>query len=265
MESFFIILLSYQTPLNIPRASHTAAVFVRTSPAGDVTEEFTISWLPTRLKGDAREDISLFQDPEPGSNFTRTETMRLGMSRRRSVTRWGPFQVRPEFYASARRRFDFLNAGGTRYTVLDHDVRGAAFQSRPGGAVNCIHALSDVFGARPLPTGTLRGNPATEAVLVHFLEGNRDLNFVRYPVVHEWLAERMGVAPFRHAARLPMRGSVDGVLRFYELAELDRGGAVRRTLETGSAFYAPEVGVRLLPPEAIAPQWVPAAPGPVSR
>lgn len=253
MEAFFIILFAYQTPLNIPRASHTAATFVKTTPSGDIVEEFTISWLPTRLKGDAREDIGLLQPPEPGSNFTIAETMRLGMARRRSVTRWGPFQIRPEFYRQARRRFAFLESGQTRYVVLDDALRGPAFDGRPGGAVNCIHALSDALGARPLRTGTLRGNAATEAVLVHFLEGNRELNFIRYPTLHEWLSARMGLGGVAHAPRVPMRGSEDGY------------GAVRSSLETGSAFFRPEVGIRLLPAEAIAPDWPPPAPGPVSR
>ena len=265
MEAFFIILFAYQTPLNIPRASHTAATFVKTNASGDPIEAFTISWLPTRLKGEAREDISLFQQPEPGSNFTLAETMRLGYSRRRTVTRWGPFQVRPEFYQQAARQYHFLNSGAVRYTVLDDSVRGPAFGGVPGGAVNCIHAVSDSFGTQPLRTGTLRGNPATEAVLAHFLEGNRERNFVRYPVLHEWLASRMGLNAVAHSPRVPLRGAEDGRLRYYDLADLDNFGAVRRTVETGSAFFAPQVGVRLLPPEAIVPQWVPAAPGPVSR
>ncbi len=240
MEAFFIILLAYQTPLNRPRESHTAAVFVRATAAGEVSEEFTISWLPARLKDDPGGVIQALR-PEPGANFTREETLRLGRRGRRDVVRWGPFQVRPEFYASARRRFDFLDSGAVRYTVFDDALRQAAFDGVPGGAVNCIHALSDVTGERPPRTGFLHGGPGTEAALAHFLAGDPQRNFIRYPVLHEWLADALGLSGVAHARRLPRRGADSA----YDLAELEANGGVRRSLDGGSSLFTSEVAPRL--------------------
>ncbi|MBI3297920.1 MAG: hypothetical protein HYZ75_07145 [Elusimicrobia bacterium] len=250
MTYFFVVFLAYQTPLNIPRGSHTAAVFARTTADGRPVEAFTISWLPTRLGTDPREAIFLLQRPEPGRNYSVAETLEQGSVRSRQLRRWGPFQIRPEVYTRALERHHQLNSGRIQYTVLDHAARGA---------VNCIHALAGAVDAVPLVTGFKRGFAATRAVLGHFLGDDPQRRFVRYPVVHEWLSGPLGVAGVPHAAALPYRGST------VALSELESRGVVRRELAAG-ALFAPEVGVRLLPPEALTPAgWAPALPGPVSR
>lgn len=200
---YFVVLFSYQTPvLNRPKDSHTFATFVETTADGTYVNEFTISWLPRRLD-DPAEDIRTLGPAEPGRNFSRGESLAQGRRDNRRPRRWGPLRVSPEFFARARRRYDELNAGGILYKVLDGGTRPRA--------VNCIHAVSDASGVL-LETGLHRGDAATEDVLVHFMDGTGERDFVGYPAVDERLAERLGIGDVPHAPRLPRRNAGDGRL-----------------------------------------------------
>ena len=207
-DAAFVVFLAYETPLNRPREAHTAAFFVRTSAEGRVLESFTISWLPARLKDGPRETISPLPVPEPGTNFTLAETLAEGTRGRRRTTRWGPFQVRPELFARARARYEQLESGRVQYNGLDAATRGPAFAPDGSGAVNCLHAVSDIVGEAPLRTGMRRGNAGTAAVLALFVGADPARWFARYPVVDEWLAAPLGLGGVGHAPGFPSRTEI---------------------------------------------------------
>jgi hypothetical protein len=141
---------------DLPSASHTFAVFVA-ERAGAAPEVHTISWLPA--------DATVRALPlQTGHNFTLEET--LAIARDRPILRYGPFVLARAAYDRARARITFLESGGVRYKMIDWATRRPSLSNRPGGAINCIHAVSDVVG--PLDTGELWGDAATRAVVAFF-------------------------------------------------------------------------------------------------
>lgn len=186
-SAYYMIVFGFQDGLNQPRNSHTFATFVRAAgdaTAGRVESQHTISWMPKDL------DIFLLQRPEPGVNLTLAQSLQLAAPSNIRLRRSRVYEITPELYAKARERIAFLERGAatgeTRYTVLDGRWRGPTTRNQPGGASNCIHALSDIGGV--LDTGTLRGFAASERVLDHLWPS------VRAPGVdHEWVAGALGI------------------------------------------------------------------------
>lgn len=141
-----------------PQRVHTFATWVQTE--GDkIREDFTISWYP---KGEFR----LISPPEVGANLTLHDTLRRCNSRRVRVYLWGPYRISDDFYARGRKQYDFLERaeqnGLPLYKALDGNSR-----TRAGGAVNCIHAVSDISGGRLL-TGFRTGPLAASGIVDHF-------------------------------------------------------------------------------------------------
>ena len=77
--------------------------------------------------------------------------------------------ISPDLYERASARIAYLDSGATSYKmmVLTRDsLREPAFNQRPGGAINCIMAVSDIAGY--LDTGTRWGYDSSAAVLQTF-------------------------------------------------------------------------------------------------
>lgn len=159
---YYMVMFGSQTPENTARTSHTFATFVRMDD-GELTEELTVSWLPAPG----------YFGPEyrmppvaivPGKNYTLDETIRFSPRRRTSF--WGPYEISAALYERAARRVAYLDRGVTSYKMMNlarGRLRDAPLRNQPGGAINCIMAVSDIGGF--LDTGTAWGVDASRRVL----------------------------------------------------------------------------------------------------
>jgi hypothetical protein len=143
---------------DVPTASHTFAIFVATRD-GEAPSVHTISWLPEDTVVPA---LSL----RKGRNFTADETRAIANGRPIQVH--GPYAITRATYERALARIAFLESGGAQYKMIDWKTRAPALENRAGGAVNCIHAVSDVVG--PLDTGDSWGEAATQEVVDFFVQ-----------------------------------------------------------------------------------------------
>lgn len=150
---YFMAVFAFEGRPNVPRRAHTFAVFVKKH--ADKTEIQTISWLPRTLNV-----APLRPAPEPGVNLELHETIKLGLSQGARIWQWGPYQVKAELYEKAERQVERLNAGAVLYKAVDDLFR-------PGRAINCIHAVSDLVDGNLLATGTAFGVPASRMVFNH--------------------------------------------------------------------------------------------------
>lgn len=186
-DAYYMIVFGQQDGLNRPRNSHTWAVFVRGDAPGygrQIYDVTTISWMPADLQ------LTLLQRPEYGVNLDMRQSLALGPSEGAQI-QYGPvYEISPALYQAALTRYAFLESaersGDVLYTVLDANTRGPALYNRRGGAVNCIHALSDIGGY--LDTGTLRGYDASWTVQAHLSRWAIDLQ-----IDHSWVARALGL------------------------------------------------------------------------
>jgi len=162
-ERHYMAIFGSQTEPNLPRNSHTYAVFMRVTDNGSSEEKkpqvesFCISWMPRTLN-----IVTLRRFPEVGINLTLEDTNRWARSIGANIRMWGPYPVRKELYQMAQQQHARLVQSAMLYVCLDGAFRGAI-------ASNCIHAVSDLDVTQPpLQTGTLRGQGASAAVVQHF-------------------------------------------------------------------------------------------------
>lgn len=188
----FMIVYGFQDAINTPRNSHTFATFLELSwsdSTGDFTgiQVHTISWYPTSM------EIRFYRLlPEGGLNLELTETLALAASRGVSVIRWGPVEISEDLYFTALRQIDFLNSGAVDYIAEDRFLRNAAYSREPGGAINCIHAVSDLGGF--IRTGFLHGFSAARRTYDHLRQF-----VVPSPDNNEWVAKQIGIADIPRA------------------------------------------------------------------
>lgn len=158
----YMVMFAAETPENTARTAHTFATFV-TMEDGALTEELTISWLPAPGHFGPGYSMPPFAIV-PGKNYTLDETIRI--SPRRRTTFWGPYEISPSLHERAARRVAYLDRSVTSYKMMNlarGHLRDAPLRNRPGGAINCIMAVSDVGGF--LSTGTAWGIDASSQVL----------------------------------------------------------------------------------------------------
>ena len=174
-ENYYMMLFAYEGAA--VRDTHTFAAFVKTdSDAGKppVTVH-SISWLPTTI------DVKLLRAPEVGVNLTLDETLKVAASRNLRIVAWGPYKIEKKLFDRAVGAIEVLKSGTVGYKALDR-------RYRIGGALNCIHAVSDIAEAPLLDTGTASGSAATALVRNHFnpwiLENGRR---------HDWLINSLGL------------------------------------------------------------------------
>jgi hypothetical protein len=179
----FVIVFAFQAEPNLPRNSHTFATFIRAAGEGPRPEAYrlethTISWYPAG--GEVR---AIRLAPDEGINLSLTATFQQARRLGARVCRWGPYQIRREFYESALAQEARLRSGQVAYKLLDANYR-------PCRAFNCIHALSDITaGPRLLDTGLAYGIAASRLVVSHFRPW-----IVNTHRSHEWVAARLGLS-----------------------------------------------------------------------
>lgn len=188
----FMIIYGFQDGINTPHGAHVFATFVESdvSPSGHNLARFeahTLSWLPVMV-----DNWFLRLRPEPGRNFSLAETLQLAESRELSLMRWGPFEITDSLYFSALDRIDFLESGAADYIVQDTFYRNAVYVRESGGAINCIHAVSDLGGF--IRTGFLHGFSAARRTYDHLRQF-----VVPSPDNNEWVAKQIGVADIPRA------------------------------------------------------------------
>lgn len=180
-HAHFLVLFANQRFINLPQYAHSFAIFGRITrergrPRLDDQETFCLSWLPKRL------EISIFGDPEPGSNMSLETTLAWAASINTRVTALGPYLIKPELHRKAHERRLFLESEIPQFVVLD----GAY---RPHRATNCIHAISDLgLTPEPLRTGMAYGVRASQKIASYFRP------WIEGPAHHHpWLAELLGL------------------------------------------------------------------------
>lgn len=159
---YYMVMFGAEGMPSLPRNSHTFATFVK-SEGGRITQELTISWLPAMGHFGPNYTMPPLSIV-PGRNYTLDETIALSPGRRTSFI--GPMEITPALFERAANRVAFLHRGGTSYKMmilLRDRLREPALTNRPGGAINCIMAVSDLGGY--YETGTSYGWGASEKVL----------------------------------------------------------------------------------------------------
>ncbi|MEZ4750865.1 MAG: hypothetical protein R3B54_09670 [Bdellovibrionota bacterium] len=154
--SYHALFFSYEgANKNLPRKSHTFATFVKVEQrrASFDVESVTISWGPSNQKVRA-----LRRRAQEGVNSSLISTVNDALRTGFLLDSWGPYEISKEIYDRAVIQEGRLKAGKIGYKVLDEKFRPFA--------LNCIHAVSDIFGH--LETGTLRGSDATKKVVNTF-------------------------------------------------------------------------------------------------
>ena len=144
-DFYFMTVYGAQRPIiNQARYTHTWATFIKLSGCGaDLrtyrAESFTISWLPATLEVKPQR-----LRPEPGINLTLQQTLEQCDKNRMEVAQFGPYQIKPELYALAIRRFDQLER--RELTNRASDLFNA---KRTEETCNCIYAVLDIDGRDP--------------------------------------------------------------------------------------------------------------------
>lgn len=194
-ESFrqhFMIVYGFQNGINTPHGAHVFATFIESdvSQSGQDVAHFeahTLSWLPVE-----EDNRFLRLRPEPGRNFSLAETLQLADCRGLSLRRWGPVEVTESLYFEALDRIGFLESGAADYIVKDTFYRNAVYAKASGGAINCIHAVSDLGGF--IRTRFLHGFSAARRTYDHLRQF-----VVPSPDNNEWVAKQIGVADIPRA------------------------------------------------------------------
>ena len=177
-DRHYMLIFAYQGTPVLPRTAHTFATFVRAAGDKDrVIETHTISWLPASL---AVRPIRAL--PEPGRNLNLDETLKVAKSMNARIALWGPYRIDKELYERALKQIERLNRGAVSYKAVD-----AA--TRPDGALNCFHAVSDLDTERGLlATGTAFGEAASAMVASHLRRW-----IIQPDQTHPWLIDRLGL------------------------------------------------------------------------
>lgn len=185
-ECHYLLMFAAQQVPNDPDFSHTFAVFVRASWAGDdpcpanpTLEYHTISWLPAN--GVVR---TLARDPERGRNWDLHESLDLAVRNQGRISLWGPYPVRKEVYCRALQQIGELNKGRIQYKANDAGYRSDEVS-------NCIHAVSTVVEGPQLRIGSPGwGEIASFLVLKRFRP------FLLDETPHHWIGASLGLGKY---------------------------------------------------------------------
>lgn len=140
---------------NLPTNSHTFATFIKADRKN--SERKTISWFPKSGFVDAFKLL-----PEPGVNLTLEQSVKLANNKKLRRAYFGPFEIQKTLYDAAVTQEDRLEKKLVEYKTTDR-------QFRPDIAVNCQHAVSDMWSdGELLNTGILYGIPGTEKIGKYF-------------------------------------------------------------------------------------------------
>jgi hypothetical protein len=182
---YFMVVFGYQAPGNRPSTTHTFASFVRTDASAQpvVTNVHTISWLPADLS------FTIWSGREPGVNLSYQESLNLAAQSGYQTQMWGPFEINADLYERSVQQYWRLESaeqtGAILYKSTDGGSRDSVWAGEQGGAINCIHAVTDIVGYAE--TGSLRGYAAS-AYAVQLLSP-----WVVSPSVQSWLLPQLGL------------------------------------------------------------------------
>jgi hypothetical protein len=144
------MMFGYQDAQNRAALSHSFATFVHATIPADapertaVTEQIDISWLPARFGGTVCVDLLHLRCPAvTGHNYSLAETLSFAENEHLTVGVWGPVEVRKDLFDRAKAQQAYLESGATGYVANDTGLHLPAYNHR-GGALNCIHAVSDL-------------------------------------------------------------------------------------------------------------------------
>lgn len=205
-DAYFIVMLSYQRTLNLPRYTHSFASYIHAcwpepgSPGGKVNLDIqTISWLPCTT---VLRPTALF--PETGHNFRLDETLDIAQRNDARVSLWGPYQIEPELFERARDRVAELESGQVRYKMNDTGRRSAR-------VCNCIHAISAIdSGGRLRVLSPDWGEEASFTILQRQRRWIIDTQ-----TTHDWLIYPLGLQNYPIIYRdwsFPVSGTFLGTL-----------------------------------------------------
>ena len=120
-DAYHVLVFASQTHPKLIHRAHLWATFVRYDPStSPVAYVHTISWLPAKLKIDARS-----LHAEPGANLDLHQSLDYVLADRQEVAMWGPYPISPEVYARSLQVKATLESGATQYRLLSpaNDVR----------------------------------------------------------------------------------------------------------------------------------------------
>ena len=153
-ERYYLVMFGIQKGFNLPKNSHTCAIFVKDTGAGPLETVF-ISWLPVDL------NVTILQhQPQVGVNLDMHATLQHYQDRGCRISMWGPYETNRELYQKAKTRRDILEGGTTGYNAIDRPYRPMV--------TDCVHAVSGV-DVEPglLHTRSAHGDIASYIMLEH--------------------------------------------------------------------------------------------------
>lgn len=189
-DLYFMTVYGAQRPIiNLPQYTHTWATFVRLSgpgpdPRAYTAQAITISWMPATL---VIRPLSL--RPEKGVNLTLEKTVAWCEESRMEIAQFGPYQIKPELFNLAFRRYAVLESG--EMTYLASDLFSAKWL---GETTNCIYAVLDIDGRdpafRPLTLGFgFIGSAFVARRLSQYIVDRNQ--------THSWVTEMIGAKYYR--------------------------------------------------------------------
>lgn len=197
---YHVLLFGGQSRQNRPHTAHTWATFVKTTSSG--VESFTISWLPERMPV-----RPLRLTPEAGRNYSLHETLDLFNTGDQELALWGPFEIKPFWYADALAHKSVLDAGGVKFQTLDRGPLLPRGPVRRPDLSHCVHAVTRTNEALRQASSPVfsYGEFITRKVATRM----NDVGLLVNPeVTHDWLIPALGLdryALHRHGIHDPVR------------------------------------------------------------
>ncbi len=159
--SYYLVVFGYEGRFNPANQSHTFAAYVQATPDGQQVWS-SISWLPAdfvntrsicifkNILGAIKDEIRGNNcEPVVGRNYSVSQTLQMAQGTRKTLGIWGPYRITREMYSRGIERVVALNNGQTKYLADDRKTRPT------GEAINCMHAVGDLFDQGPGKGGFL--------------------------------------------------------------------------------------------------------------
>ncbi len=191
----FALVFGFDDAAFSAAGSHSFVVYVRvgvpqSGPLEQTTsfEVETISWLPAAFSGRVCVDaLHLRCHKEPGQRYD-LKTM-LAFARGHRLVMWGPLEISEFLYQRAMSQVRFLDSGDALYIANDlgTGLHRRAFRRDPGGAINCIHAITDELSFER--TGLNWGARASQLIAEQMLPFVVD----RDPPDDDWILDRLNL------------------------------------------------------------------------
>ena len=212
-EHFYIMLFaSQQTPLRIPRLSHSWATVIHVTEAADGKEQHiehhTISWMPASLV-----IHPYYFHPVAPLNLNLHDTIGYALEKKERVSEWGPYECIPRLYVRFLVQKQFLESGSIGYQCTDN----AGEAAHKGNACDCIHAITDFDPEYQRSRYPLLwfGESATRIVVARVHEAKV---LIHPDKTHDWLNARLGLDQYP----IVKRCDIDPGRLYHALSRLNR-------------------------------------------